>query len=564
MLVVALNDDASVRALKGAGRPILDGASRAELIAALRCVDYVVLFPELTVGPLLEALKPDVHCKGTDYTVETVPERAIVEAYGGPHRHRRRSQGPFDARSDCARDGPGEVTAATAARAGPRFLLVRLGSLGDVIHAIPAAAALRAHRAGRADRLAGRPALCRRGADGARRRSRDPGRSARAERAAAGHHPGAAGDAVRRGVRRAGPDQVGRAGAAGRRTAHVRIAAPAPARAAGRRSSTPTRRIWAAPCTSCTRRWRWSPPWAPRRRRPAFPLDLPPSPPAAQVAQRHPGGFALLNPGGAWPNKQWPAERFGELARRIRAAHGLPSVVIWGPGEEARAALVVAASQGAAEISPPTGIADLFGLVQGRARGGVRRHRAAAHRRRRRRAAGGALRSDDRRTQWSVGAGRRGGGTHRPLRLPVSAALPARSAVHRRASAWTKWPRPWRLAWVRSVDSAWGGLRARLARRRVALGFVAALVARDRGAADVDVVGARPGGGVRRRGDSRVGGRAHREGPRGHDLRAVPVDEAPALRRLERDGGGRHGGGAQPGRWRWWRRSTWRPRSRPP
>jgi len=83
VLVVALNDDASVRTLKGAGRPILDGASRAELIAALRCVDYVVLFPELTVGPLLEALKPDVHCKGTDYSVDSVPERAIVEAYGG-------------------------------------------------------------------------------------------------------------------------------------------------------------------------------------------------------------------------------------------------------------------------------------------------------------------------------------------------------------------------------------------------------------------------------------------------------------------------------------------------
>ena len=83
VLVVAVNDDASVRALKGPGRPILDGASRAELVAALRCVDYVVLFPELTVGPLLEALKPEVHCKGTDYTVDTVPERAIVEAYGG-------------------------------------------------------------------------------------------------------------------------------------------------------------------------------------------------------------------------------------------------------------------------------------------------------------------------------------------------------------------------------------------------------------------------------------------------------------------------------------------------
>src|SRR5262245_9904565 len=83
VLVVGINDDTSVRALKGAGRPILDDVSRAELVAGLRCVDYVVVFPELTVGPLLELLKPDVHCKGTDYSVESVPERAIVQAYGG-------------------------------------------------------------------------------------------------------------------------------------------------------------------------------------------------------------------------------------------------------------------------------------------------------------------------------------------------------------------------------------------------------------------------------------------------------------------------------------------------
>lgn len=82
-LIVAVNDDASVRGLKGEGRPILPGAARAELIAALRCVDYVVLFGESTVGRLLQDLKPDVHCKGTDYTVDSVPEREIVRAYGG-------------------------------------------------------------------------------------------------------------------------------------------------------------------------------------------------------------------------------------------------------------------------------------------------------------------------------------------------------------------------------------------------------------------------------------------------------------------------------------------------
>ena len=82
-LVVAVNADSSVRRLKGEGRPILDEGARAELVAALRGVDYVVIFADDTVGPLLTRLKPDVHCKGTDYTVESVPERAIVQAYGG-------------------------------------------------------------------------------------------------------------------------------------------------------------------------------------------------------------------------------------------------------------------------------------------------------------------------------------------------------------------------------------------------------------------------------------------------------------------------------------------------
>jgi rfaE bifunctional protein nucleotidyltransferase chain/domain len=84
-LVVAINDDDSVRLLKGANRPILpiEAEARAELVAALRGVDRVVVFGGRDVAPLLTALQPDVHCKGTDYTVETVPERAIVQAYGG-------------------------------------------------------------------------------------------------------------------------------------------------------------------------------------------------------------------------------------------------------------------------------------------------------------------------------------------------------------------------------------------------------------------------------------------------------------------------------------------------
>jgi rfaE bifunctional protein nucleotidyltransferase chain/domain len=83
VLVVAINDDETTRTLKGEGRPILAADDRAELVAALRCVDYVVVFHEATVATLLSELRPDVHCKGTDYTIESVPERDVVEAYGG-------------------------------------------------------------------------------------------------------------------------------------------------------------------------------------------------------------------------------------------------------------------------------------------------------------------------------------------------------------------------------------------------------------------------------------------------------------------------------------------------
>jgi rfaE bifunctional protein nucleotidyltransferase chain/domain len=82
-LVVAVNDDASVGRLKGTGRPLLPGSARGEIVAALRAVDYVVLFPDATVERLLRLITPDVHCKGTDYTEATVPERAVVAEYGG-------------------------------------------------------------------------------------------------------------------------------------------------------------------------------------------------------------------------------------------------------------------------------------------------------------------------------------------------------------------------------------------------------------------------------------------------------------------------------------------------
>jgi rfaE bifunctional protein nucleotidyltransferase chain/domain len=98
VLVVGVNGDASVRRLKGPGRPVMAEGERALLVAGLRSVDHVVVFPDDDVKRLLLALRPDVHCKGTDYTEDSVPERDVVRSYGGrvaivgdPKRHDTRA-----------------------------------------------------------------------------------------------------------------------------------------------------------------------------------------------------------------------------------------------------------------------------------------------------------------------------------------------------------------------------------------------------------------------------------------------------------------------------------------
>lgn len=83
VLVVGINGDESVCELKGAGRPLMSEAERAEIIAAIRGVSYVTIFSERSPGRLIGDLKPDVHCKGTDYTPDSVPEADIVRSYGG-------------------------------------------------------------------------------------------------------------------------------------------------------------------------------------------------------------------------------------------------------------------------------------------------------------------------------------------------------------------------------------------------------------------------------------------------------------------------------------------------
>ena len=86
VLVVGVNGDEVTKKLKGPGRPILSAAERAELVAALESVDVVVVFDDINVAALLERLRPDVHCKGTDYTEDTVPEREVMRELGGETR----------------------------------------------------------------------------------------------------------------------------------------------------------------------------------------------------------------------------------------------------------------------------------------------------------------------------------------------------------------------------------------------------------------------------------------------------------------------------------------------
>ncbi len=101
-----------------------------------------------------------------------------------------------------------------------------------------------------------------------------------------------------------------------------------------------------------------------RDRRARFPLTIPPSTTVDSVVQRFPDGYVLLNPGAAWPNKRWPAACFGAVAAALKDVYGKRSLVLWGPGEHALAQEVVTASGGAADVSPPTTIQELAGIAR--------------------------------------------------------------------------------------------------------------------------------------------------------------------------------------------------------
>ena len=241
-----------------------------------------------------------------------------------------------------------------------RFLIVRLGSLGDVVHGIPALAALRAHFPdARIDWLVDPRYVelldlvqgidARIGVD-----TRQPGRTLALLRDlrqvryhAAIDLQGLLKSAVL--ARGAGAERT-----IGFPRAHLRergasvfyTDTPDPGRAAH----------------VVFKNLALLAPLGVRDTRAAFPLSIPRTPAADHVAAG--GVYALVNPGAAWPNKRWPPDRFGTLAVALRERRGLRSIVLWGPGEEDLASAVVAASAGAAEAAPRTTIADLFAMAR--------------------------------------------------------------------------------------------------------------------------------------------------------------------------------------------------------
>ncbi|HEX5069376.1 MAG TPA: lipopolysaccharide heptosyltransferase I [Vicinamibacterales bacterium] len=364
-LIVAVNDDASEAALKGPGRPILPVSDRAELVAAIRGVDYVVIFGERNVERLLNLIKPDVHCKGTDYTVETVPERETVKAYGGriaivgdPKDHSTRGL-----LEHLRTSNPSLQPATSTVQPGlDRILIVRLGSLGDLVHTLPAVAAIRRtyphaeidwlvdapHRAFLElvpavsslivlrDRSASAWLAARR-AMRARRYDVALDFQGLLKSAALARLSGAA--------RIVGFDRPG-------------LREPLAAPLYGERVRVDDSQhvisknlALAAAIGATTTQWE-------------FPIAAVESPAVSEFLATVREPFAVINPGAAWPNKRWPPERLGAVARHVRDRHRMNAVVLWGPAEDAAARDVVDASGGIARLAPETGLPELVALLR--------------------------------------------------------------------------------------------------------------------------------------------------------------------------------------------------------
>lgn len=364
-LIVAINNDVSVRALKGAGRPILDADARAELVAALRGVDYVVRFGDPTVDRLLGQLKPDVHCKGTDYTMDTVPERETVRRYGGriaivgdPKDHSTR-----DLLAQIAGTGVAPPPPASRLPKPERILVVRLGSLGDLVHTLPAVSAIRrAFPDAEIDWLVDEVHV-----DFLRLVTIITAPVVLRGRTAAAWLDVAA--ALRRRKYDVAVDFQGL------------IKSAALARLSGARRIVGFDRgslreqgaalFYGERCEAgegqhvIDKNLRLAAAIGAAGGPVEFPIGPVQSAPVQAFRASHPGPYALINPGAAWPNKRWPPARFGDVARGLAAQYGLASVVLWGPGELDAARAIVSAAGGAATLAPETTLPDLVAIARG-------------------------------------------------------------------------------------------------------------------------------------------------------------------------------------------------------
>ena len=368
-LIVAVNDDESERALKGPGRPILPATARAELVAALRVVDYVVLFPERSVERLLAALKPDVHCKGTDYTVDTVPERATVRAYGGriaivgdPKDHSTQSLLARLASDKTSASAQASADKPAGKQALETILIVRLGSLGDLVHTLPAVAAIRhAYPHAQIDWLVDAvhaPFLELVPVVSSLVTLRD--------RTVRGWLD------VRRTLRGRAYDVaidfqgLLKSAALARLSGAKRVVGfDRPALREGTAAPFYTERVTVDDSQHVIRKnLQLAAALAPGPSSLEFPIAAVETAVVTAFLAGIGAPYAVLNPGAAWPNKRWPPDRLAAVARALRERHGIVSVVLWGPGEEPIAREVVTGSGDAARLAPETGLRDLLALVR--------------------------------------------------------------------------------------------------------------------------------------------------------------------------------------------------------
>ena len=378
LLVVAVNSDSSARQLKGPGRPVLHERGRAELVAALAAVDFVVIFDELNVEATLEALRPHVHAKGTDYTAETVPERSTsarlgmrIAIVGDPKNHStsRFFAGLRQQRAQSAT--PNQASSTIHVEQPKRILIVRLSSMGDILHAVPVATALRAafplaHIAWLADerwralveQIQGLDAVVSipRDSWGGIRAGIEQARRARFDTVldVQGLYKSALLARLSGAPTRVGFDRRSARESGAALFYSVRVSPPHGHRI--EKNLALAARLGAA----C----------APRGLPVSqlFPLRVSAEAESAfyqRLRAENVNGYFVLAPGGGWRSKCWPAERFGELHRRLARRTGLCGLLSYGPGELPLAQAVQKAAGSPPPLLVELDLAQLMAALRG-------------------------------------------------------------------------------------------------------------------------------------------------------------------------------------------------------